>query len=284
MENEILRKYHDIIAREEVFWKQKSRDSWLSAGDRNTRFFHMSALKYKVANKISKIVVEDGVLNKDDEICGEATRFFASLLSVDAHNTLLDAVPTILGEEQNKFLTTIPSKDEIKAAVFSFKGNKAPGPDGFPMFVFQNFWHIVEEDVSNGVKEFFGARSLLKELNSTFIVLVPKIAGADSMDGFHPISLCNSFYKIISKVLTLRLLTILPSIISPQQNGFVQGRQILNSIITVHENTHSLEASHKEGFLMKLDISKAYDRVDWFFLSRILNAFGFSSRVLRLIW
>ena len=79
-------------------------------------------------------------------------------------------------------------------------------------------------DVSKAVQEFFGARNLLKELNATFLVLIPKILGVDSMDKFRPISLCNSFYKIISNILTSRLLIILPLIISPQQIGFVPGR------------------------------------------------------------
>lgn len=120
----------------------------------------------------------------------------------------------------------------------------------------------MEKDVLDGVKEFFGARSLLKELSSTFIVLIAKCVGVDSMDNFHPISQCKSFYKTISKVLTLSLLSIFPDIISPQHNIFVPGRHILNSIITMHKNIHSLEVSHKEGFLMKLDLSKAYDEVD----------------------
>lgn len=140
----------------------------------------------------------------------------------------------------NVSLSSIPSILEIKNGIFSFDGNKAPSSDGFPMFFFQDFWDIVEKDVSNGVKEFFGARRLLKEMNDTFISLIPKIQGADSMDKFRPISLCNSFYRIISKVLTTRILTVLPSLINYQQNGFVPRRQILDSIITVHENMYSL--------------------------------------------
>ncbi len=112
------------------------------------------------------------------------------------------------------------------------------------------------------VQEFFGARNLLKEPNGTFLVLIPKILGADSLDKFKPISLCNLFYKIISKVLTSKLLSILPLIISPQKTGFVLGKKILDSIVSVHEVIHSLEASNKEGFLLKLDLSKAYDRVN----------------------
>lgn len=80
------------------------------------------------------------------------------------------------------------------------------------------------EDVVKVVQEFFRARSILKEINSTFLVLIPKSLGADSLDKSRPISLCNSFYKIILKVLTSRMLKFLPLIISQQQTGFVPGR------------------------------------------------------------
>ena len=70
------------------------------------------------------------------------------------------------------------------------------------------------EDVVKAIQEFFEARSILKEINSTFLVLIPKSPRADSLDKFRPISLCNSFYKIISKVLTSRMLKIIPLIIS----------------------------------------------------------------------
>lgn len=102
------------------------------------------------------------------------------------------------------------------------------------------------------------------------------------MDKFRPISLCSSFYKIISKVLTSRLLTVLLSLITHQQNGFMLGRQILDSIITIHENIHSLVTAKKHGFILKLDLSKAYDRVDWSFLVKVLLAYGFSTKCVDL--
>ena len=67
---------------------------------------------------------------------------------------------------------------------------------------------------------------------------------------------------------------MLPSLILEQQNGFVPGRQILNSIISMHDNIHSLSLSNNQGFIMKVDIAKAYDRVEWAFLENILLAFG----------
>lgn len=176
---------------------------------------------------------------------------------------MVDNIPKIIGPNQDKILFAIPSVDEIKKVVFSFQGDKALSPDGFPIFFFQEYWHIVGADTTNIVKELFGSRRILKEINSTFIALIPKVVGPDSMGNFRPISLCNSFYKIISKVLTSRLLAILPLVIFEEQKGFVLGRQILDSTILVHENIHSLNAANKEGFLIKLDLAKAYDRVEW---------------------
>ena len=134
---------------------------------------------------------------------------------------------------------------------------------------------MVKGDVVKVVQEFFGARSLLKELNATFLVLIPKTSRADSLNLFRPISLCNSFYIIISKVLTSQILKVLSLVIFPQQTRFFPRRQILDSIMMVHEVIHSLEARNRVGFLLNLDLSKAYDRVDWGFLKAILVAFGF---------
>lgn len=124
---------------------------------------------------------------------------------------------------------------------------------------------------------------MLKEINSTFHCLIPKKVGADSPDQFRPISLCNSFYKIMYKILTSRLLMVLPSLIAKEQNGFVPGRQILNSVIDVHDYIHSLSCSNNQGFIMKVDIAKAYDRVEWDFLERVLLAFGFNNSIMRII-
>ena len=150
----------------------------------------------------------------------------------------------------------------------------------FLCFSFKNYENSLEKNVCGAMKEFYKAKQMLKEINSTFLCLIPKKIGADSPDQFRPINLCNSFYKIISKVLTSRLLLVIPSIISNKKSGFIPGRQILNSVILTHENIHSLCSSNNQGFIMKVDIAKAYDRVEWAFLTKILHAFGFDHKVV----
>ncbi|XP_057862710.1 uncharacterized protein LOC131071027 [Cryptomeria japonica] len=194
-ENEVLVKYHKIIRREEEFWKQRSRSLWLKAGDKNTKFFHMTSMKHKVANRISKLRIGRIETRKDNEIGNEARNVFKSLLLADcgldhlSQRALLETIPSIINDVQNKAMVAIPSEEEIKKAVFSFDGNKASDPDGFPLLFFQVFWNILKSDVVKGVEEFLGARIILKEFNATFMVLIPKCLGANSMDQFHLISL-----------------------------------------------------------------------------------------------
>ena len=118
-------------------------------------------------------------------------------------------------------------------------------------------------------------RSVLRALNSNFLALIPKESGTEDPGKLRPIALCNVIYKIITKVIANRLKPILPLIISLEQVGFMEGRQILDGIILVHEIIHSLKSTRTPGMLLKLDLSKAYDKLNWQFFSGILKEFGF---------
>ena len=119
---------------------------------------------------------------------------------------------------------------------------KASGPDSFTSNFFHFFWDLVKEDVLNIVEEFRTKKGVLKAFNATFLTLIPKEVGADTLDKFRPIPLCNVIYKIISKVIANRLKPLLPMLISPEQSGFVEGRKILDGVILVHEVLHSLKS------------------------------------------
>ena len=105
-------------------------------------------------------------------------------------------------------------------------------------FSFRKSRNQLAKSCMNIVKELFGAKKILEEIKTTFLFLIPKKIGVDSPEQFGPINLCNLIYKIISKVLTLILLRNLPNLIFEQQNGFILGRKILNSIIFVPKNVH----------------------------------------------
>ncbi|XP_038704713.1 uncharacterized protein LOC120000656 [Tripterygium wilfordii] len=167
------------------------------------------------------------------------------------------------------------SNDEIRKAVWSCEGNKAPGPDGFNFNFIKRAWDIIEDDVYGLVHKFYASGKLPQGVNSSFITLVPKISGASKLTEFRPISLVGSLYKIVSKSLAERLKTALPYVISESQSTFMKGRQILDNILIANEVVHFIERRKKKGLLFKLDLEKAFDFVNWRYLDMVMLRMGF---------
>ena len=114
-------------------------------------------------------------------------------------------------------------------------------------------------DVLDLFKDFHERGRFGKCLNSTFLVLIPKIRGAEDLKDFRPISLIGSIYKLIAKVLANRLKKVMNGLVNPAQNAFVEGRQFLDASLIANEVIDSMQKRKERGILCKLDIEKAYD-------------------------
>ena len=117
-------------------------------------------------------------------------------------------------------------------------------------------------------------------VNETTIVLIPKIA-PETLTHLRPISLCNVIYKVVSKCLVNRLWPLLSDVISEEQSAFVPGRLITDNATLAFECIHHIQQEKdlvKSFCAYKLDLSKAYDRVDWVFLEQMLYKLGFGHR------
>jgi hypothetical protein len=137
---------------------------------------------------------------------------------------------------------------------------------------------VVKGDLIVVFEEFHARGKFVKSINSTFISLIPKIQGAKEIKDFHPISLVDGFYKIISKVLSNKMRRVMARIISKPQNAFVKERQILDSVLIANECLDSRLKSEDPGVLCKLDMEKAYDHVDWNFLLYLLRRCGLGEK------
>ncbi|KAL0442005.1 UNVERIFIED_CONTAM: putative ribonuclease H protein [Sesamum radiatum] len=140
-----------------------------------------------------------------------------------------------------------------------------------------------KEDVFAAVTDFFRGTHMPRSFTTTSIILILKNDSPQSWSKFRPISLCNVTNKILSKLLYNKISQALPDLISPSQSGFVPGRLIADNILLAQEMTHHLDMRHSKGnLILKLDMSKAYDRVKWKFLYAILKKMGFPPRFIAL--
>ncbi|XP_048422575.1 uncharacterized protein LOC125469371 [Pyrus x bretschneideri] len=289
LEKQLTNEYSTILEQEELFWLQKSRNTWLREGDKNTKFFHLSAVVRRRKNKLEGLNNSEGVWTDDKEALKSiVVNYFKDLFSFRITTTTMENLPhlfpCLIGEDL-LVLNGDVTDDEIKACMFAIGGLKAPGPDGIPARFYQKFWHLCGKDVCDMVKVCFNTTQLPDNINNTFISLIPKVDNPTSMTQLRPISLCSTLYKVISKILVGKLRPFLHKLVSPTQVSFVPGRQIIDNVIVAQEILHKYRNTKgKKGFIAwKIDLSKAYDRLQWSFIREVLWEIGLRGKILELI-
>jgi hypothetical protein len=239
---------------------------------------------------IKSIEDEDGnFFQAPSEIEGAFERFFQNLFTSSAPtgvDSCLQFLDRRVSQEMNKELLKEFTVKEVFSALQQMGPLKAPGPDGLPTCFYHDNWEIVGEEVCAAALNFFNSGIFDETVNATNIVLIPKKNNPSKVTDFRPISLCNVLYKIVAKVLANRLKVVLPAIISPNQSAFILGRLILDNTLAAYETLHTMHSRMwgKVGYMaIKLDMSKAYDRVEWCFLEKVMIKMGFDRRWVNLI-
>ncbi|KAL5704561.1 hypothetical protein ACHQM5_022969 [Ranunculus cassubicifolius] len=272
-EQELLIDYEDKLHQKEAMWYQKSRLTGYQLGDSNTRYFHTVAIKRRRRNEILRMKNHLGVMvYEEPQIANILVDYYGNLFTSDElqiDSEFLNVIPQLVEQNDNDSLQNPITDSEIKSALHSIGSTKSPAI----------YWDIVGPQLCSMVKYFFTEGSFVKEINHAHVILIPKEDGAAMPESFRPISLLNVSYKVISKLMVNRLRPILQKLISPQQSAFLPKRAIQDNVLVAHELFHLIKSranmAHKY-FAMKLDMKKAYDRVEWNYLAEVLKKFGFS--------
>ena len=290
LETSLREQYLNILNLEEDFWALKSRVGWVVDGDRNTKFFHTSTIARRRHNKIDRIHNCVGDWITDSVLISQHIQNGFSELFTTSHVSSLDGIclplwaPRISDAKALILLSPVTTRN-VKDSLWSFKPFKAPGPNGLHPRFFQRCWPQVGESIVKEVCQIFSSGRMPEYLNKTLIALIPKCNGPKTLNQFRPISLCNTVYKIVTKIIVNRIRPLLSNLISPFQTAFIPGRRGVDNVIIAQELIHSLhkKKGRKGFFILKIDLEKAYDRLEWSFICEVLLFFNFPNRVVGLI-
>lgn len=144
-------------------------------------------------------------------------------------------------------------------------------------------WDEIGDEIVEFVLKFFAAGESVRDINVTWVALIPKIVAPHSIEDFSPISMVGALYKIISKLLSFRLKEVIAPLIDESQSAFVHNRQILDGVLLANESLRWLKKRKILGVLVKLDFQKAYDSTNWEFLKQIMVKMGFGRKWINRI-
>nr|XP_009628789.1 uncharacterized protein LOC104119081 [Nicotiana tomentosiformis] len=235
---------------------------WAIQGDQNTRFFHSFMKARRNTNRIFSIRDINGKnITEVERIAKTFTDFYTTILGTsrggrDHVCSKLVKRGSVVTEESRKILEATYSEKEVKHALRAIARDKSPGSDGYGSQFFKDSWRITGKDLTAGVLEFFKTRKLLHVLNN----------------------------RVISKMLCLRLWKMLLEIISANQSAFVEGRSIAQNILICEDLVRLYNKKNTtKSFLIKIDLKKAYDSVEWEFVEDMLYVLNFPCKFIRWI-
>ncbi|XP_019196029.1 PREDICTED: uncharacterized protein LOC109189860 [Ipomoea nil] len=278
------------LGNEDVFWRQRAKQHWLRGADANTRFYHMYASARKRKNTILRLKYDLGRWVDGDALKPVVMNYYNGIFTanpavVDGADFFASVTPCVT-QSHNEWLNRPFDPGEVKAALFAMFPDKAPGPDAMNPGFYQQFWDVVGMDVTDFVLDCLNSGSLPHGLNESNIVFIPKKQTPELVADLHSIALSNVVYKIIAKVIANRMKPMLGDIISISQSAFIPGRLITDNILVAAEVRHFLNRKQlgRVGWgALKLDMAKAYDRMEWSFLRKMLVALGFEMGWVNLI-
>lgn len=281
---------NEALLQEEIWWSQRAETRWLKYGDNNTKFFHFKANQRRKKNFIHSITDTNGKeWQEENHIHDIFTDYFHNIFStsnlVDVQNSLevvSNRVPQIMKEDLSADFTA----EEVKVAMRSMKGTSSPGPDGLPALFYQTYWHIIGSDVTQLALQILNKGSDPTHVNNTYTSLIPKINKPILPSDFKPISLCNVILKIITKVIANRVKKVLPFVITDYQIAFLSNRLTTDNILVAFEAFNKIykTTNTRKGLVgIKLDMAKAYDRIEWSFLHKTLLTMGFPPNLVDTI-
>ena len=255
----------------------RSRCNWLEQGERNSKYFYaLESAKYNV--KTSYVLLdENGCEVADQELILNMQRnFYTDLYKKD--NSVFEVTglaPNHVSEQAKISLGEKFSEGEISDAIMELKNNKCPGSDGLPVDFYKVFWSQIRKVLIDAIFFAYETGKIHRSASQGILNLIPK-KGKDTrlLKNLRPITLLNTDYKVIEKVIVNRIIPELSYIIHEDQKGFIPNRKIAHNIRKIFDVVSQI-GDQDPGVILQIDFQKAFDKCSMDAVTGSLKFFNF---------
>ena len=262
---------------------------WMDEGEDCTKYFLNLKSKPNEYSKVTTIRDESGNTFTDNKgIIKNFTDFYKDLFTQvpvcsETQEELITKIKHTLSDDQKSESDRAFTKNDFKHALSKLPNGKSPGKDGLPSEFYKTFWNLLGDDFFQVMNFAFSKGMLPNSLREAIIKCLPKKGDISLVKNWRPISLLNADYKILAKALSIRVFQLLPHVISEEQTCSVKGRKITHNLLILRDFVKYADENQLEACLISLDQMKAFDRVNWDFLFKVLHKMNFGNELIKWI-
>ena len=267
----------------------RSKAKWVEHGERNTKYFLNLEKRNHKEKHITKLKINETNHVTQPHLIREQMRsFYENLYGSEERSDIFDAMfldnlPQLDDVDKETTEGTL-SIDELSYAVLKMKCGKSPGTDGLTSEFYKFFWCDIKHLVFESLSTAYSDQLLSQEQRRAVLRLIPKKdKDITELKNWRPISLLNTDYKILTLTLANRLQSVLPKLISLDQNAYIKGRFIGYSIRSILDTIELHKTKQIKSIIAFLDFEKAFDKIRWSFMKKCLSKFGFGANFMKWI-
>ena len=292
-----LKKKREIILIEETKATSiRAGIKWIQEGEKNNKYFLGLEKSRNNTNTIHSLKSQDSdtLINSSDEFLVEIRDYFQKLYKADKRDTeILNSYTTFLNDvnicpihenDKNTIDTDINEK-ELLHALKKMKNGSSPGSDSIPTEFYKFFWHQIKEPLFKSFMFALRSKTLSFTQRRGIISLIYKGNDSDKnyLKNWRPISLMNCDYKILTKLLAIRLQGIIHTLVNENQSGFIKGRNISHIIREIDDIIEEEKKNKSENLILTIDFEKAFDTISSKFIVETFRSFGFGNNFMNWI-
>lgn len=288
---ELKKRLEEMEKEKEEGCRIRSRDHWIDQRENCSRFFYEEEKRKGTLKVIQKVLDEEGVqVGSKEEVCEVVRNFYGNLLTKEdldeseMEKLIHRHIKKRLGEEERNSMEKIITKGEIFKALKDMSNNKSPGLDGFP----REFYAIMWKEIGNDLSDVIANVCLMDKMPASWsvglVTLIYKEKGnINDLKNWRPITLLNTDYKIMTKVISTRVRNASNNLVNQDQSCGLKNRTIHDQLYYIRNFIEFYNENNKKGLIIALDQEKCFDKIDHRLVFLMLEKYGFGPIIKSLI-